>query len=240
MINPDEEKIKRLVRGLLGKSRAGSNRLGCPDEEALATYLTGSLVEDIKKQIESHLAGCSFCIDALVAAHKAIHETATERVPQRIIDRAMGLIPSARQDHSVFELVVRLAKDSLELVRTSGRWINPLTPMPAGVRGKPQPSRTSILQVEKEMGKFMVSVEVEVVEAAQCQVGVGVKDSAGNAVDNLRITLLSEGREQASYLTRRGEAVFDNIPQGEYHLSISDSGNPLGTIRLRMEEDGHE
>jgi len=156
------------------------------------------------------------------------------------VDRAMALVQSPKAQENLFDLVVRVVKDSIELVTTSGQWMNPVAAVPVGVRGKAQPLHTSILQVEKEIGTFKVSVEVELVEAGMCQVVVGIKDSKGVTVDNIRLSLLSQGREQASYLTRHGEAIFDHIPKGEYHLSLSESGTPLGTIRLRMEEDDHE
>ena len=49
------------------------------------------------------------------------------------------------------------------------------------------------------------------------------------------MSLFSGDREQASYLTKQGEAVFDRIPQGEYSLALSEAGAPVGMIRLKME-----
>jgi len=240
VIDRDEDWIGNILRRLLGKGRFQRGRSDCPDEESLASYLAGRLSNETKESLEAHLAGCSFCVDEIVATRKAAQDTGPEIIPQRLMDRAMGLVTAKQRNEGVFDLVVRVVKDSIELVMTSGQWMNPAAAVPVGVRGRPQATRTSILQVEKEIGKFTVSVEVELIGASQCQVVVGLKDSLGNSVDNVRLTLLSEGREQASYLTRHGEAVFDHIPKGEYHLSISESGNPLGTIRLRMEEEDHE
>ncbi len=240
MIDRDEERIAAIMRRLLSRAKEDATRTGCPDEESLANYLGGFVSEQAKESIETHLAGCSFCVDEIVAAHKAAQETAPETVPQRVIDRAMGLVPAKQRSEGVFDLVVRLVKDSIELVTTSGQWLNPAAAVPVGVRGKAQASATSILQVEKEIGDFKVAVEVELIAAGQCQIAVGIKEPGGRAVDNVRVSLLSEGREQASYLTRQGEAVFDRIPKGDYNLSLSESGKPLGTIRLRMEEENHE
>ncbi len=240
MIDRDEERIANILRRLLGRTRPQPARSGCPDEESLANYLSGLLSGAAKESLEEHLSSCTFCVDEIVAAHKTMQDTATEIVPQRVIDRAMGLVPAKQRSEGVFDLVVRLVKDSIELVTTSGQWMNPAAAVPVGVRGKAQPSATSILQVEKELGDFKVAVEVELIGAGQCQIAVGMKDPGGRAVDNVRVSLVSEGREQASYLTRQGEAVFDRIPKGEYNLSLSESGKPLGTIRLRMEEENHE
>jgi hypothetical protein len=76
---------------------------------------------------------------------------------------------------------------------------------------------------------------VERIETDLCQVVVNVSGLEGTVAEGVRISLLSGGREQASYVTRQGEAVFDRIPQGEYNLALSEAGAPVGMIRLKME-----
>lgn len=236
MIERDEEQIGRILKQLLaGRSRERGRVGRCPDEESLATYLTAALPEEEKTKVEDHLAACHFCVDEIVAAHKAMQETATEIVPQRVMDRAMELVPAKQRNEGVFDVVVRLVKDSIELVSTSGQWIAPMAAAPVGVRGRAQPSESSILQVEKEMGKFKVAVEVERLETDLCQVVVNVSGLEGKPAEGVRVSLLAGGREQASYVTRQGEAVFDRIPQGEYNLALSEAGAPVGMIRLKME-----
>ncbi len=230
-----EDKIERLLQARLARRTQEGTRQECPDEESLANYLSGLLGNAAKDSLEGHLASCTNCVDEIVAAHKAMQETATEIVPQRVMDRAMGLVPAKQRNEGVFDLVVRLVKDSIELVSTSGQWVTPLAAVPVGVRGRAQPSETSILQVEKEMGKFKVAVEVERLELDLCQVVVNVSGLEGKAAEGVRVSLLAGGREQASYVTRQGEAVFDRIPQGEYNLALSEAGAPVGMIRLKME-----
>lgn len=234
-----EDDVEKLLRSVLRMNKRQLTRDDCPVEERLANYMSGTLPHPEQESIESHLAACALCVDELVTLHKLAGVEAPEIVPQRLIDRAMALVQSPTAEQNIFDLVVRMVKDSIELVRTSGQWMNPAMALPAGVRGKAQPAATTILQVEKDVGELKVAVEVELVEAGHCQVAVAVKDGNGNVVDNLRVSLLSQGREQASYLTRGGEAVFDHIPKGDYTLSLARTGSPLGAIRLRMEDD-HE
>ena len=235
MKDQNENQIRRILRRLISKSEAAITRAACPDEETLANYLGGHLAEAVKAPIEAHLAQCSFCMEEVAAAFKAEQLPMTETVPERLVNRAMNLVPEPRRESNVLDLVIRVVKDSLELVRTTGEWISPLTLAPIGVRGRPQPSENSILQVEKQMGDFKVGIEVERVESGICQVAVSVAGQGGTPADNLRVSLLSGGREQASYLTKNGEAVFERIPQGAYDLQISDSGAPVGVVRLAME-----
>ena len=231
MIDRDEEQIARILCRFLGRLRQKKGRTGCPDDESLGNYLGGLLTEDAKIGVETHLAECSFCLNDLVAVHKAAQDYETERVLQRIIDRAMALVPPIPGQESFLDLVVKLVKGSLELVRTSGQWVDPFATAPVGIRGRPKPSESSILQVEKEMGRYKVAVEVELVETGLCQVAVRVTGEAGKPAEGIRLSLISGGREQASYLTRLGEAVFDRIPQGEYNLAISHAGIPAGVVQ---------
>ncbi len=234
MIDRDEEKVARILHYLLTRQGSRTRRAGCPDEEELANYSSGLLTEEAKQGLEAHLADCAFCLDDLVAVHKSAQDEEAERVPQGLIHKAMAQLQPVQREESFLDIVVRLVKGSLELVSTSGYLIP--APASAGIRGKPRPSDASILQVEKDIGKFKVAVEVEQMEMRLCQVVVRVSGEEGKPTEGIRLTLLSGGREQASYLTRRGETVFDRIPLGEYNLAISDSGAPVGTIRLRLME----
>lgn len=234
MTDKNEQKIASILRRVLSRSRSAVTPADCPDEETLANYLGGGFDASVRESLESHLANCSFCTDILVAAYKTAEQPITETVPQWLFDRAKDLVPQNRHQPGVLDLVVRLVKDSLELVSTSGQWITPLTAAPMGVRGRPQPSETTILQVEKELGRFKVGIEVERIEANLCQVAVRIVGQDGKPADDMRVSLILGSREQASYLTRQGEAIFDRIPKGEYHLAISDSGTPVGTIRLEL------
>lgn len=228
----DEQRIGKILRHLLDQERERAGRVSCANEEDLASYLEGILGEEAQREVEGHVAKCSFCIEDLVAFRKAAQDSEMGIVPKRIIDRAMAVVPSFREEQNFLDLVVRIAKGALELLSTSGQAILPPAPLP--IRGAPRPPETSSVQVEKEMGKLKVSVEVEREEEGLCQVSVRVSGQEGKPAEGIRLTLTSRRREQASYLTRQGEAIFDRIPPGDYNLAVLDSGTLLGTIRLRI------
>jgi hypothetical protein len=69
---------------------------------------------------------------------------------------------------------------------------------------------------------------------------VTVKLRSGAIADNIRLSLMSGEREQASYLARQGSAIFDRIPPGDYRLKVSDSGHSAGSIRLTIKEGSDE
>lgn len=236
MVEQDEEQIGRLVGRLLSRTQKHSGRIGCLDEESLAAYLQGDLIDARRREIEEHLAACAFCVDELVAAHQAAQQSEVDTVPQPVLQRVIGLIPSTRKQIDVLNLVVRLVRDMLELVTTSGELVPATTP--ARIRGKSPGPGT--LQVAKDLDKIRVTVEVERTESELCQVTVDVTPTAEALADGLRLSLLSGDREQASYLARQGTVIFDRIPPGEYQLAVSESGNSLGVIRLTIKEENRE
>ncbi len=234
----NEEQIGKILTYLAGKARAQGTRTACPDEEELATYLSGGLGQPAREELESHLAACTACLDDVTAAHASIPGSEKEAVPQRLLEHAIALVPAVSEEPNIFDLVVRLVLNSIQLVSTSGELV-PAT-APAGIRGKLKSSATAIVQIEKEVGKFKVGVEVERVEGDLCQVAVTVNARGMSIDDGIRVSLLSGRREQASYLTRQGTAIFDRVLPGEYRLAVSQLGRHIGSMRLAIKEAHHE
>jgi len=236
VIDHNDDQIGRILAFFMArKSRNG--RAGCPDEETLANYLTAGVTPTMRENMEMHLAQCTACLDELSAAYSSMMVDEKEAVPEGLLAKAMALMPQNAQEEGFFDMVVRLVRGSLELVSTTGRLVE--VPVMAGVRGKLESPATAILQVEKEMGKFKVAVEVEPVEQELCQLAVTVKAGAAVPTDGLRLSLLAGGREQASYLARQGMAIFDRISPGDYHLAITEANAPVGSIRLTIKEGHH-
>jgi hypothetical protein len=227
-----EEKIERLLRYFLSRREQEPSRRNCPDEEILARYVDRLLEGDEATRLEAHLARCSLCLENVVAVYKSTDGAEGKKVPQVILDRVLSLVAEAASQENILDLVVRLVKDSLELVSTSGQLV--LVSSPVSVRARSQTSETTILQVEKEMAGFKVILEVEQVEAGLCQLVVRTEAEGKRPADGIRLSLFSGDREQASYLTRQGQAVFDRLSAGAYNIAITDSGIPVGTIRLEL------
>ena len=232
----NDDQIGRILAFFMArKSRNG--RADCPDEETLANYLAGGVTPSMDEQIHSHLAQCTACLDELSAASSSMGGEEKEAVPEALVAKAMALMPQTSQDEGFFDMVVRLVRGSLELVSTTGKLVE--VPALAGVRGKAESPSTAILQVEKEMGRFKVAVEVEPVEDELCRLAVTVKAGGSLTADGIRLSLLAGGREQASYLARQGMAIFDRVSPGDYRLAITEANAPVGSIRLTIKEGHH-
>lgn len=196
--------------------------------------------------MEEHLAGCQACreelassLDRLSIVAESLHST-----PTHLLARAMELGSAvgpksrhAEEEENLLEIVVRSVKDSLELVWTSGQLV--LAPPALPVRRARNRAEPRTLEVEKKMGRFGVVVEMEQVDDSLCQLIVRVKKGV-KPTDGIRVSLISGIREQASFVTRRGEVLFDRVPFGAYHLTIFEAGFPVGKIRLKVEGNRHE
>ena len=237
MIDSNDEQLGRILAYLMAQ-KPRNGRAGCPDEETLASYLADALTPTASEEMETHLAQCTACLDDLSTAYSSMLGDEKETVPEALIAKAMAFVSQTAHEEGFFEMVVRLARGSLELVSTTGQLVE--VPGLAGVRGKPETAGTAILQVEKEMGRFKVAVEVEPVEDKLCQLAVTVSAGGGLPADGIRLNLLAGGREQASYLARQGTAIFDRVSPGDYRLAISENNAPLGSIRLTIKEGHHE
>jgi hypothetical protein len=224
----DEEKLAAMVRRVGSRSRVVAERGTCPDEEALAVYLGGSLALDERSRIEEHLSLCSSCADDVVAAYEAARSDNLDIIPPRLVEKAAALIPVRE---TLVDVTIRLIRNSIEIVSTSARVVQ--TPMPV-LRGEAEPASGNMLQVEHEVGRFRVAVELDLTGAGTCQVVANVKEASGGPAEGVRLSLTSGEREQASFLTRHGVVVFDQLAPGEYSIAVSEAGTYLGKIRLNL------
>jgi hypothetical protein len=225
-----DDKIAELLRRLSSRVSGKVDRLDCPDEEKLSDFLAGHLEKDAREALEAHLAKCSFCMDDLVAAYKSGELAGIETVPQRLIDNVTGLVQGRKV---LFDLVVHLTKGTLELIRASVPVSWPA--LAVDLRGTPHASAGKVLQLSKAMGRFNVTAELEALEEGGCLLDVHVKDELGRPAEGVRLTLSSEGREQASFLTPAGgEIVFEGILPADYQLAVFDGGGLVGTTELRL------
>jgi hypothetical protein len=228
-MNADGNKIAGILSRFSKRTAGPIDRAKCPNEETLAMFLQGELAGKARDKVEAHLAQCELCIDELVAAFKAAETTGVELdVPRQLVNRAMALVG---RTESGFEIAVRLLRDSLELLSTTGRLVPQFVPV---VRGEATSAEGNALQVEQEVGRFRVAVELELTEPGACRVLANVTEASGQPAEGVRLTLTSGDREQASFLTRAGGVVFDRIAPGEYSIAVSESGNALGRIRLNL------
>jgi hypothetical protein len=230
----DEKRVETILTNFFRTKQEKTGPVDCPAEEELASYLSGGLIEERKNIVESHLAECTICMDTLIVSYRAQEDANVAAVPQWLMAKAQRLFQPVPTTRVIFDLALRLTKGALELVKTSGQFV-PMA-VPASVRGQEKSTNAHVIQVVKEIAGLRIGVAAENAEPGTCEVVVRVEEPNGKPADGIRVSLDSDGREQASYVTREGRAVFDRLPQGEYNLRISSLEAPIGTIQLKIEE----
>src|ERR1044071_8675630 len=179
-----------------------------PDAMMLAAYMDGKLSLADRESIDHHLASCEVCLDQIVAVAEWADSAAEkpQSTPAYLLERAIALEPSKNPKSSpaknqrLFDVVLRLVSDAVEIVSTSAEWVIPLPTVEPAVRAKSMTSRGTTVEVQRDIGGYRIEVEVEHVKGGLCDVAVRVKGQDGKAVDGLRLSLFAAGREQASYL----------------------------------------
>jgi len=107
----DLEQYKESLRCALSRSKQKPARTRCPSDESLANYLSDTLTDEERNQIETHVVECSSCTDALVAVHTSVRAT-VEGVPQVLVARAMALVPFLTVSGSPGEEIVSRVTES--------------------------------------------------------------------------------------------------------------------------------
>src|SRR5258705_4738777 len=95
-----------ILKRLLLRQGAGSARNECLDEESLAIYVSGDLTDSRRREIEEHLVACPLCLDEIAAAYRATQPGEVESVRERVLRRAMALVPPSRAESNILPITV--------------------------------------------------------------------------------------------------------------------------------------
>ena len=235
LIQRSDKQLERIIEGLKRSRQPADIGETCPDDNLLANFLTGSLPDAVAAWLESHLAGCFLCLDIFTAAALALDNADLENAPQSLVESAKTLVLSRSPDSSILDLVVGFVGDALELISTSMQVVS--LPAAGVVRGKRHSSKPHGVRVKKELDKVSLFFEVEPIHGGLCQLSVTVKNGEETAPGAVRLSLISKGREQASFFAPQGTATFDRLPPGEYQLAVVQTRRPLVLMRLTIKEE---
>ncbi len=235
MFNEDDDLLQALKRLPFHRNRIMVSG-ECPTDELLGAYLGESLHEVLRQNIEAHLVRCPECLEVTVVGHRGTRPDGVEAIPANALNRVIDLIPSVPVKSTLFNLVVRLAANSLDLLATSGEI--DLLPKGLPIRGTGKFPSSTTIQISKQLAKGLLTVEIERMEDELCQLSVRLVPAEGALADGLRFSLSSSQREQASYLARQGSAIFEGILPGKYELTLTRPGTYLGSVQLEICRQG--
>jgi len=156
-MNKELEKLDALIskvqrREPMHKAPSLPDR-NCIPEEVLEEYLDHRSPPDTVEKLESHLAGCSVCLDRMMIL-RAMKKDEPQHVPQKLLDRARDLVPECRPNY--LELILGFAKDTIHIIRNTGIILSPV-PILEPVRGGEEAElsrKTDYIEVKKDFDFF--------------------------------------------------------------------------------------
>lgn len=210
-------RLEEIIKHMLKAEKRRARRSACPDDEHLASYMDGLLDAKSRKAVEEHLVVCDRCLDEVILC--------TEIKKHQ---------ESADFKSLTADIILSFLKNTVEVIkRAADIRVLPL-PVPAAVRGR-RIITPNTVKFTREFKELIVEVEVERLdeEIAEIRVWTVTDDFY---VDNIRVTLLCNGRELASYLTDSGFVKFEHVKFTKYIIRLNKNKSYIGEISLKLKE----
>lgn len=230
----------KALRNLLRKKSSNiyTTEGDCLSEELLAAYF-GNLLEGIEKEkVEEHLSKCKACRQNSIVLNRVkteIEKSPVLKSPIELTDKAKHLVKGS-QIKDMIEVILRFAKDSITVLKDTASMIKPLEAVPIAVRQGMAVEAKNTVFLSKKFNSVEVNLTIEHIDKEHCEIDVRTTEaSTGNPLDDIRLNLIYEGKELASYLTKKGKAHFKNLDFGTYTLVIIKGKDILGEILLLLE-----
>jgi len=197
-------------------------------EGKLWQYAEGRMAEDEAERFWQRVQGCRFCLERLLVIQQGLCKAREEKGYS--YEQVRRLLRRKARD-KVLRLVVAWARESLELLSTSGKVLAP-EPAPM-VRGREGEKARDMVRVAEEFERCKVEVLVEKAEGEECQVGVRLALPEGRLPKGVRVELGSAGRLLASCAVGEdGRAGFSVPTPGSYQLQIVAGRDAWGQVFL--------
>lgn len=208
----------------------------CPDDITLAAYLEGKLSATELAAVERRLLDNEECRKTLAAVRNALQPGGSmpdAALPEALIQKAVRLYPGQRD---ILDLVISAVSDSLNVI-SAALDVSIETPAPAMAMRAAQARGAAMIVMTKEFDAITAKVAIEKVSRSLCTIAVMVADQITQApMKDLRIELLSRGRELGSSLVEQGKVLFEEVKPGRYDIVIRNKGAVLGTLAVKIQK----
>lgn len=234
----DMDNYDNILKNLIKKGSENMKRGNCLSEELLASYLDNLLDSTEKETVENHLYKCNDCRQHSIILNRVRKEITIEElisVPQQVTDRAKEIIKSGISKR-FFEVVLEFAKDSVRIIKDTGAMYKPLEFVTEGARQETQAGIKNMVHLSNTFKELQADIIIERIDDISYEIYFKASDIiSGSPIDDIRVSLISEEREVASYLTVNGQISFKNIYPGAYFLNIIKDRDILGEILLKLD-----
>lgn len=213
----------------------------CLANEIIADYLEGRLDARRRETVETHLSQCAACLDDVLTARRVFRRRSAEcmrAVPPAVTQRAIDELQHYAEGSWWDSLMGRVKALSLQGTRWLHRIGYPFHDALAPVRGNTVKVSDGLVLLAQSFSGLDTEIEIEKLDARQASVKVSVfgTDTKDQPV---RVSLVENEREIASYLVGRQAAFFDAVPFGHYTLIYTRNGANLGKYDFAIKETAH-
>lgn len=235
----ETDKRIKAIWDRMKKEGAVSGGGTCLDDKQLLYYVDGVLNESEKARVEQHLLSCDECLHLIVSYEKLRHEP-LEAAPDVLREwnkKIMNMLPGKESAEGVFDIVIRVAKEALEIIRNPGNLTVIQGPIPVSVRGVSGVVPDNFITVSKTFSDIRSEVEIERTGGAHINIRVVVTNTfSGMPVQGLRISVFDLFSEKASYISENGEAYFTEMRLDKYTIRLMRKGKKVGQVSLDLEQ----
>ena len=213
----------------------------CVSDEHLTDYLEGRLPPHQRRQVESHLSLCDQCLEYAhvyrsISSASSINETAI--APAALTNQVIGGLDRLDDGSLVDWLAGRTRAVSLQMqgfLEHNGKMgFTTLAP----IRGYKTLVADDLVLLQKTFSDLETEISVEKVDRQVANVSVFIRKANPEKVP-VRVSLMAEDREVASYLADKGDAYFESVTFGHYALVFTHNGTLLGRYSFQIKETGN-
>jgi len=213
----------------------------CISKERLTDYLEGRLSSDQRRQIESHLSDCDLCLEYVHIYRRVCSAASINKatvVPTGSTKRVISALERLDEGNLIDKLAGHIKALSLQWRRFFE--LNGIMGFAAlePIRGNKTKVADDMVLLNKTFSDLETEIAIEKIEHRLANVSVTI-DNADTYKTPVRVSLMSDDRELASYLINMGDAYFESVPFGHYTLNFTRSGVLIGQYSFQIKETGN-
>ena len=213
----------------------------CLNSETIADYLEGRLGPHDRESVEVHLAQCRSCLEDVLVARQVFRQRSADcmkAVPPAVTQRAIAGLDGTNSGTLWDALSARFKAIFLESSRLLHGIGYPFPDALAPVRGSKVKVSDDLVLLAQSFSGLDTEIEIEKTDSCQANVKVTIFGTDAGQLP-VRVSLVKNEREVASYLVGRQAAFFDAVPFGQYALVYTRNGANLGKYDFTIKETGH-
>lgn len=213
----------------------------CLSDEHLTDYLEGRLSPMQRGQVELHLSICDQCLEYVhifrrIGSAVSINQAAI--APTAATKRVLGGLDRLDEGSLLDKLKGRVKALSLQWQRFLEQNSKLSFAALAPIRGNKTLVADDLVLLHKTFSDLETEISVEKVDRQLANVSVAIR-KANPEKAPIRVSLMSEDREVASYLMDTGDAHFESVTFGHYALMFTHNSTLIGHYSFQIKETGN-